>query len=112
MTNQYLAENSDLERMKQHPLFGIFYRFPARLLSLIAALGLSALMLLVPTAIATDPTDIDHGLLTLCMIGVAAGFVHGFGFVPRNLPARLLFSPAAGWPLMGIGMMMVLQGLH
>jgi predicted membrane protein len=103
------VENADLERMKKYPLIGYFYRLPSRLLSFLAALGLTALMLLVPTAIATDPSNIDHGLLTLCMIGIAAGFVHGFGFVPRNLPARLLFSPAIGWPLMAIGILMIFR---
>ncbi len=79
-----------------HPL-------PARLLSLALALLLAALILIYPRAIAASMGEVRHGLLTLLMWGMAAGFVHGVGFVPRLWPWRLLFHPLLGWLLMGYG---------
>lgn len=79
-----------------HPL-------PARLLSLTLAVTLAMLILIYPRAIAVSIGDVRHGLLTLLMWGIAAGFVHGVGFVPRLWPWRLLFNPLLGWLLMGYG---------
>jgi cyd operon protein YbgE len=76
---------------------------PARLLSLALALLLAALILVYPRAIAASMGEVRHGLLTLLMWGMAAGFVHGVGFVPRLWPWRLLFHPLLGWLLMGYG---------
>lgn len=75
----------------------------ARLLSLALALTLAALILVYPRAIAASMGEVRHGLLTLLMWGMAAGFVHGVGFVPRLWPWRLLFNPLLGWLLMGYG---------
>jgi len=41
--------------------------------------------------------------LMLCMWGIAAGFVHGVGFVPRNLILRIALGPIAAWLLMLLG---------
>ncbi len=77
---------------------GIYGALP-RLFSLVAALALSALIFAYPKALA----HANHALLSLAMLGVCAGFVHGVGFVPRALVWRVAFSPWLAWALMGIG---------
>ncbi len=76
---------------------------PLRVVSLALAVALSALILVYPRAIASSVSDIRHGLLSMMMWGIAAGFVHGVGFVPRLLSWRILFHPFTGWLLMAMG---------
>jgi len=80
------------------------YTFAARGLSLVMAVGLSALILIYPKAIARSATEIDHGMLSLLMWGIAAGFVHGVGFVPEHRLLRILLGPIVAWLLMGLGL--------
>ena len=80
--------------------YGPLYAGWARTLSLLAALGLSGLLLAVPHVVASETMNIDHGLLSLCLWGISAGFVHGVGYVPEMKIWRLVFSPYIGWPLM------------
>jgi len=96
------AENADLQRMQVGAWWGLFYAAPFRTLSLLAALGLTAFILIYPKALVVAG-QVNHGLLGLLMTGVAAGFVHGSGFVPRMLLWRLLFSPLVAWPLLALG---------
>jgi cyd operon protein YbgE len=74
--------------------------------SFVLAVALAVLILVYPGVIAESAADVRHGLLSLMMWGMAAGFVHGVGFVPRAVPWRVLFHPALGWPLMlgGLGL--------
>lgn len=81
---------------------------PARLLSLALAVTLAVLILIYPRAVAASLDDVRHGLLSLLMWGIAAGFVHGVGFVPRLWLWRLVFHPVLGWLLMGFGTWWVL----
>lgn len=74
-------------------------RFPARVLSLLLALGLSGLVIAWPRLFA-PLGDVHHGGLALMMLGVSAGFVHGVGFIPRAWPLKVLFGPWTGWTLM------------
>lgn len=71
-----------------------------RFFSLALALGTSGLIFALPQALAHT----SHGLLSLVMLGVCAGFVHGVGFVPRHQAWRIAFSPWLSWPLMGVGL--------
>lgn len=73
---------------------------PARALSLLLAAVLSGWVLLFPNAIADSPAQIRHGLLSLGMWGIAAGFVHGVGFTPRLAVWRILLGPFVAFPLM------------
>jgi predicted membrane protein len=81
----------------------------AGLVSFCLAMGLTGLVMFYPRAIATAPHQVNHGLLALFMWGIAAGFVHGVGLVPRTRPLRLLLGPIAGWPLMLGGLILLLQ---
>jgi len=87
--------------------FQFLYGFAARLLSLLMAVVLSALILIYPRAIATSVTDINHSMLSLLMWGIAAGFVHGVGFVPEHWLWRVLLGPVMAWLLMAMGLVFI-----
>jgi len=80
-----------------------------RLLSITAALLLSGIVLFYPRLIAEQSHEVSHGALSLLMWGVAAGFVHGIGFVPRATLWRLVFHPFTGWILMTLGAIRLLN---
>jgi predicted membrane protein len=73
---------------------------PARLLSLLAAGLFSLLIMLFPQLVIEQGQPPQHGLLVLGLWGMAAGFVHGVGFVPRGAASRLLFGPFVAWLLL------------
>lgn len=75
----------------------------ARAVSLAAGLAISALLMLYPYALGTKMTPMLHSALPLLLIGVSGALVHGVGFRPENKWLRVLFSPAAAWPLIAIG---------
>ncbi|MAT65680.1 MAG: Cyd operon protein YbgE [Gammaproteobacteria bacterium] len=79
------------------------YGGAARGLSLALACGLSGLILFLPTVVFGGQGELNHNLLMLIMWGVAAGFVHGVGFVPRTPLLRLALGPYAAWILMAGG---------
>jgi predicted membrane protein len=82
----------------------------ARGVSLSAALGLMFLVTLLPRGLtAADGSPINHGILTLVMWGLSAGFVHGVGFVPRNRVLRVLLGPLVAWLWMGLGLILYMQ---
>jgi cyd operon protein YbgE len=81
----------------------------SRLLSLVMAIALVALILVYPRAVATSVSDVNHGLLNLLMWGIAIGFIHGVGFVPRMAVWRIAFNPIIGWPLMVFGILLTLS---
>jgi predicted membrane protein len=69
----------------------------ARALSLAIALAISVSVLAWPILVVSADGSVDHGWLTLLMWGMAAGFVHGVGFVPRNRLLRLALGPIVAW---------------
>jgi len=84
------------------------YSFPARLFSLLLAISLSLLVLAYPKAFAPDGIhSVRHDLLSLMMLGIAAGFVHGVGFVPQQIGWKILLSPYLGWLLMLSGLIWI-----
>jgi cyd operon protein YbgE len=76
-----------------------------RALSLLLAIVLSGAILAYPKALAYT----SHGLLSLVMLGLCAGFVHGVGFVPEHKLWRALFGPWVAWLLMGFGLWLLLD---
>lgn len=77
---------------------------PLRWASLLLALATSGLIFTWPQALG----HAGHGVLSLVMLGVCAGFVHGVGFVPAHRALRILASPLASWPLMALGLWLCL----
>ncbi len=84
---------------------GLWYGALPRFFSFALALGASGMIFAYPKAVA----HVGHGLLSLVMLGVCAGFVHGVGFVPRARAWRIAFSPWLAWALMGAGLWLFLQ---
>lgn len=76
-----------------------------RMLSLLLAILMAGMILAYPKALA----HANHGLLSLVMLGVSAGFVHGVGFVPQHRMWRVLFGPWLAWTLMGVGLWLLLN---
>lgn len=68
----------------------------------------SGLILIFPRLLASSPADINHGLLLLYLTAIAAGFVHGVGFVPCCRWLCVLIGPIVSWPvmMMGLGFML------
>jgi len=82
----------------------------ARGVSLVPALALMILVTVLPRGLTgPDGSPISHGVLTLIMWGMSAGFVHGIGFVPRNNVLRVLLGPVIAWLLMGVGLIFYVQ---
>lgn len=81
----------------------------SRLISILMAVALVALILVYPRAVATSVSDVNHSLLNLLMWGIAIGFIHGVGFVPRMSIWRVVFNPILGWPLMVFGILLTIS---
>jgi predicted membrane protein len=88
MTNSLMTEHDP----KIAPGSGV-----ARALSLAVALAISFPVLVWPKLVVTANGSVDHGWLILLMWGIAAGFVHGVGFVPRNRLLRVALGPVVAW---------------
>lgn len=71
----------------------------ARVFSFLLGVGLSVFILFFPQWIARDSTELDHTLLSLVMLAMCGCFVHGLGFKPYNIVAKLIFSPLLCWPI-------------
>ena len=72
------------------PVAGARMHWPALLTGLAIMVAGTAL----PFVMADADGKADHGLATLLLWAMAAGFVRGVGFVPRHPVPRLLLS---GW---------------
>lgn len=71
----------------------------ARLLSFSLACTLSAVILIRPQLFAGS-----HGLLIVLMWAIAAGFIHGVGYVPVHRFWQIVFAPLFALPVMLAGM--------
>ncbi len=78
---------------------GVFVAF-CRGITFLVALGLMALIVLYPRAIADDMSSVPHGALVGLLFGMSIAWVWGLGFVPRRPVLRFIFSPWLGWALM------------
>ena len=87
------------------PHGGAYAALP-RMLSLLLAIAMSGMIFAYPKALA----HASHGLLSLTMQGVCAGFVHGVGFIPETKVGRILFGPWLAWALMSLGLWLLLHG--
>lgn len=78
-------------------------RGASRVASLLLATPLALLLLIHPAAMLDAEGGYSHGVLMLVMWGISSGFIHGVGFYPHRRLWRTLFHPLGGWPLMGLG---------
>ena len=81
------------------------YAFMPRMFSLLLAMGMSGFIFTYPKAL----IHFSHGILSLMMLGICAGFVHGVGFIQRNKLWRVLFGPWMSWCLMILGLWILLK---
>jgi len=91
----------------EQAVHGLWYGAAACALSLFLASSLSLLVLLYPAFFAGEHS-VSHGVLSLMMFGISAGFVHGVGFIPRFWLWKILFGPQIGWLLMVGGLLWLL----
>jgi len=76
-----------------------------RTVSMVAAATLALGLSLVPQVLGPQAASGQaHAGLSLAMLGMAGGFVDGFGFVPDHAVFRVLFSPWIAWPAMALGL--------
>jgi predicted membrane protein len=57
------------------------------------AIGLSITLLFAAPLFTDKIQGTGRGILMLALIGIAGGFIHGVGFVPRNIIFKFLFNP-------------------
>jgi predicted membrane protein len=75
------------------------------MLSLLLAMGMAGVIFAYPKAF----VHISHGILTLNMLGICAGFVHGVGFIQEYKLWRILFGPWMAWGIMIMGLWFLLK---
>lgn len=85
------------------------YGGPFRSLSLLAASAFCLAVLFFPQLLIEGGRSPNHGALVLGLWGMAAGFVHGVGFVPRHVLARLALGPIAAWGLLLVGSLLLFK---
>lgn len=96
MTNSAITESATDTTANMSSRFNSGW---AHALSLCIALAISVCLLIWPALAVSAAGHVDHGWLTLLMWGMAAGFVHGVGFIPRNRLLRVVFGPMVAWGL-------------
>jgi predicted membrane protein len=89
------------------PVYGRF----ARLISLIAASILALMILIYPLVLSRNGMAASHGILSLIMLGVSSGFIHGVGYTPESTLWRQIFHPLLAWGLMLLGFLLMLDNL-
>jgi predicted membrane protein len=82
---------------------------PARMLSFLMASVFCLGLVFFPQLIIRDGAAPNHWALVLGALGMAAGFVHGVGFVPRKTFFKILLGPLAAWVLMPLGSWLMLH---
>jgi cyd operon protein YbgE len=96
MTNSAITESASDTTANMSSRFNSGW---AHALSLCIALAISVSLLIWPALAVSADGRVNHGWLTLLMWGMAAGYVHGVGFIPRNRLLRIAFGPIAAWGL-------------
>ena len=81
------------------------YAFMPRMFSLLLAMSMAGVIFTYPKAL----EHINHGILSLIMLGICAGFVHGVGFIQKDKLWRVLFGPWMAWGLMIMGLWILLK---
>ncbi|MBO5658298.1 MAG: cyd operon YbgE family protein [Duodenibacillus sp.] len=81
-----------------------FPRTFARVISILMAAAVVAIIVLYPRMIANTGAEVPHGFLAILMIGMSFAWVHGFGFIPHNSVLKRIFTPYVAWPILAIGL--------
>ena len=105
-----VTDPPDAASRRQRPKPQMLYSSAACVVSLLVAGTLSLVLTLYPQAVIRGGEAPEHSALMLSMWGIAAGFVHGVGFVPRNPLLRIALGPLAAWLLMAGGTFLLMNG--
>lgn len=81
----------------------IFNNSWSRGMLLLTTASLALAVTAYPRGLMQDGAALNHGLLSLLMWGMSAGFVHGVGFDPNNRWLRVLLGPVVAWPMLLLG---------
>jgi predicted membrane protein len=73
-----------------------------RTISLLSAVSLSLTLLFLAPLLKDGIQGGGRGILMLVLLGIAGGFIHGVGFIPKMYLLRCLFNPWVSWPLMSM----------
>lgn len=84
-------------------LAGPLFNGPARVLSLLAAIVISVVIVLMPQLVISNGQAPSHGALSLWLWGMAAAYIHGVGFRHRHWLWRVLLGPELAWLLLVVG---------
>ena len=90
------------EEHAEEQKLGPFYSPWAKAFSFILGILSSVFILVWPQHVARDLSELDHSFLSLVMLAMSGCFVHGVGFIPKNVIGRWLFSPYVCWPVVAI----------
>ena len=71
-----------------------------RVFSFLLALIFSVIILFNPHFIASTSEAIQHGILSVQMLAISCGFIHGIGFSAKKVYFKLFLSPFIHWPIM------------
>lgn len=85
------------------------FRKLSRLISLLAAAGLSLSILINPLFIATESRQVPHGALALTMIGVCLCWLHALDLRLTRGPISRALALVTAWTLLGIGLILLLR---
>jgi predicted membrane protein len=78
-----------------------------RTVSFLAALTISAALMLFPFLLRHVPGSRLHTVLPIMLFGVAGALVHGVGYRPDNALLRILLGPICAWSMIVSGMLLL-----
>ena len=78
----------------------LLYGFLPRLVSFVLAVAVTGWVLVLPTELTGPGNAVNYPVLLALMWGLAAGYTHGVGFIPRNGLLKLLLGPGPAWLLL------------
>jgi predicted membrane protein len=76
-----------------------------RTASFLAALAISAALMLFPFMLNGVPASRLHAALPIMLLGVTGALVHGIGYRPDHRLLRMLFRPICAWLMISGGML-------
>ncbi len=80
-----------------------------RALSIILAVLSGTALFFYPVFFEGQLSGARHGAMTLVLMGICIGMVHGLGYVPDLKLNRIILHPAVGWGLITIGWVLFLN---
>lgn len=90
------TESTAIPQDRERQLAMALYSGGARIVSILIAISLSALLLVNPLALVQNG-QVHVMLASVWMWSMTASYVHGIGYIPRHIVLRILFCPLFAW---------------